>query len=332
MFGTLRYILACLVVVAHVGPLPLKHMGYYAVLCFFCLSGYILSRAYVRDYEKTDHGYVRYYANRLLRVFPTYLMTLAVTVALVATAPETARYIHPLSQMPGSTGVWLANIVPVNAHTLTGYLPQAMLIPPAWSLGVELVYWLLLPVVIRYPFLLLPWLGASLLATLYAYALKAGLELRYFSLLSGALPFAVGAALCRLQPERFVQHTLALLLILPGILYYVGSHALVADPFYWGLFGAIAFNALLVAGCAGLKASPCLQQIDDKLGQLAYPLFLLHIPVAICLSLLIGQNAGSRTWPFLFVCIIATTLAAWMNWRLIEAPINRWRARVRKSF
>src|SRR6266850_242742 len=121
MFGTLRYVLASLVVVTHLGPLPLKYIGYYAVFCFFTLSGYILSAAYERHYLHSAQGYARYYLNRLLRVAPAYAVALLLAIVVVHAYPDEASAVHPQCVFPETGSDWLTNISIVNVSTLTGF-------------------------------------------------------------------------------------------------------------------------------------------------------------------------------------------------------------------
>lgn len=332
VFGVLRYILAGLVVVAHLGPLDLKYMGYYAVLCFFTLSGYILSAAYGRYCARApESAYARFYLNRLLRVFPAYLAVVILSVAAIALFPGPAAAIHPQCIMPGSLTGWVGNILVINTGTFTGYLPAARLIPSAWSLAVELIYWLVLPLMLGRPRLLLAWLAASLALLLAIYIAQMPLQIRYFSLWGGGAAFAVGACLYHFNLPRFIGVQARPFILTAAAIYYAAGNMLFADPFYWGLFGAVFVNGAIVAACAGLRepvAAGWRARTDAFLGNLAYPIFLVHIVVGIVVHGL-SMPLALRSPEMLILCFALTNIAAYLIWRFVEKPVEQFRTRVR---
>ena len=93
MFGIFRTLLALVVVAGHLGPVD--SVGPYAVFGFYVLSGYLMT-AIMRDrYGYTASGIGRYTANRLLRIYPVYLVALLLSLALVSLLGEaTARAYH----------------------------------------------------------------------------------------------------------------------------------------------------------------------------------------------------------------------------------------------
>ena len=85
----LRFLAALYVVGFHYAP-PLQHgadvfmsAGYSAVSLFFCLSGFVLAYNYLdveRDAITVDRG--RFWLSRFARVYPAYLLALAVTAPI----------------------------------------------------------------------------------------------------------------------------------------------------------------------------------------------------------------------------------------------------------
>jgi peptidoglycan/LPS O-acetylase OafA/YrhL len=123
------------------------------VLLFFTLSGFLLYRplaaAVLRQAPLPSVR--RYLRNRALRIFPAYLLVLVVIgVLLPAALTGSASSGGQLGRLAGDPGVLLAN-----AALLQNYFPGSMDtgIGPAWSLAVELVFYLILP--------LLGWLAAA---------------------------------------------------------------------------------------------------------------------------------------------------------------------------
>jgi peptidoglycan/LPS O-acetylase OafA/YrhL len=123
------------------------------VLLFFTLSGFLLYRPLAASVlrQAPRPSVRRYLRNRALRIFPAYLLVLLVVgVLLPAALTGRGSSGSPLGRLVGDPGVLLAN-----AFLLQNYFPASMDtgIGPAWSLAVELVFYLILP--------LLGWLAAA---------------------------------------------------------------------------------------------------------------------------------------------------------------------------
>src|SRR5437588_13032370 len=88
MFGILRFLLAYLVVLSHlVGSDYLAHFGFYAVRGFFVVSGFVITAA-LNEVYGFHAG--RFWANRLLRLLPTYYLVCLLTLTLLAFVPAGA--------------------------------------------------------------------------------------------------------------------------------------------------------------------------------------------------------------------------------------------------
>ncbi len=87
--------------------------------------------------------------------------------------------------------------------------------------------------------------------------------------------------------------------------------------------------AALLAGTAALAAwprvAPAWRTLDKRLGALSYPLYLNHYAIGIALyDLVPGRSAA------LYATAVAASLAlAWLMHRLVEAPMERLRTRIR---
>jgi peptidoglycan/LPS O-acetylase OafA/YrhL len=134
--------------VLHRGPLSrfgLRHLAA-GVLLFFTLSGFLLYRPLAASVlrQAPRPTVRRYLRNRALRIFPAYLVILLVVAvllpaALMGRSPPGSE----LGRLSGNPAVLLSNLALVQ-----NYLPRSIDtgIGPAWSLAVELVFYLLLPV------------------------------------------------------------------------------------------------------------------------------------------------------------------------------------------
>ena len=243
--------------------------------------------------------------------------------------------------MPGSVSEWANNIFIINSGTLTGNIPQPLLIPQVWSLGVELIYWLIIPFTLGRPKVLILWLGLGLLystvAALYPFSFNA----RYFALFAGGLSFALGAWLYHSKWfELLTSSPLRIFLIALCFGYYVAAYLVFAQPglfgpsfpLHWGIYIAPFVNVNLIACFASTARewfSQTLQKWDDRLGNMSYPLFLNHITVAIILMVAFDLEMHFRSWSFTAIAFIASSLAAYLIWFLVERPFEGLRSKLR---
>ena len=86
MFGTYRFLLACLVLVTHLAGV--RCAGAYAVFGFYLLSGYLMTLVLNERYGFSPNGFGRYVANRALRIYPPYLAILGFGVARSGSPPK----------------------------------------------------------------------------------------------------------------------------------------------------------------------------------------------------------------------------------------------------
>ncbi|MCW8917625.1 MAG: acyltransferase [Gammaproteobacteria bacterium] len=321
MFGTLRLLLAALVAMAHTGWLPFElNPGVVAVVGFYLLAGFVMHAQLSRHYPPSLHGAGWFYLERLLRIFPQYLFFLVLTVAFFYLLNPQVSY---LSASPGP-GDWLANllVLPLNFYMFTGQL-AFILIPPAWSLGAELQFYLLAPLLL---FFRQRWLlpGAVLLSALV------------FTLALGGL----------LNPDHYGYR------LLPGILFiFIAGIAVSARR--WRLLGAILLLSLLAAGVSyatgqwregfiievllglwlGLALIVPLARLrprgwDTRLGYLAYGVFLSHFLVIWLLQSLTTLESGTLTH---FAAVLGgTLLLASLGHLLVESRLITLRRRIRQ--
>jgi peptidoglycan/LPS O-acetylase OafA/YrhL len=146
---SVRFFAALLVVLFHFGgpllghaPKPVVNVvaaGYVGVSFFFVLSGFVLAYAYAR-LDRSDVGALRaFYAARIARIYPAYLLS------IVAIAPFAARSIVA-DGAPDGLGRAVGSGVAALA-LLQGWFPATVGAWnfPAWSLSAELLFYALFP-------------------------------------------------------------------------------------------------------------------------------------------------------------------------------------------
>ncbi len=361
--GMFRFLLALAVLIQHGGPLfGLKLTGgRLAVQAFFIISGFYMTLILDGKYAHLKRPYFVFIGNRLLRLFPAYLVILALTlgsffIVQSATGMQVATrwggIPEWLKQAGGMTvgarlALAFANLLMLGQdwvlftgydhasgalafaakplqQTISGY--RFLLVPQAWTLGIELTFYFVAPFIVRRRW----WFVAALLA--------ASLGLRAFTFYSLALNFDPWT-------YRFFPHELALFLAgclgckiyeswLAGALRnrrWIGLSALVA------ILGATIFYPAIPLAekhtCYLLAAAICIPVIfaltknwrwDRSLGELSYPIYISHVFVLPYAAL----AAGKMTAVSLPVLLLAGTLAlACAIHFLLERRIDRIRQR-----
>ncbi|MBT8410525.1 MAG: hypothetical protein KJP02_01835, partial [Octadecabacter sp.] len=84
--GALRFILASTVVLGHLFNVP--HIGHMSVFFFFVLSGYLMTFVMQRSYGYSISGWKAFWVNRILRLYPTYLIVVALSVVVLSVIPK----------------------------------------------------------------------------------------------------------------------------------------------------------------------------------------------------------------------------------------------------
>jgi len=123
-------------------PLSLQsliHGGYLAVQTFFILSGFVLARSHAKATWKQE-DVVKYAVARLARIYPVYLLSLAVV----------APFIFDVMLKPGRSGPEKAGLLLNYGFLLQGWTGSLSVgwNTPAWSLSCEFFFYLFFPLLL----------------------------------------------------------------------------------------------------------------------------------------------------------------------------------------
>ena len=319
MLGTLRLILALLVALSHAGvAIAGFNPGVVAVVCFYLISGYVMT-GLLRDHYPDVRHIPHFYLDRALRLFPQYLVVAGLTLVwFIATDRHTAFLQHAPQWLD------LVNnlvVVPLNYFMYNG-TDRFTLIPPAWSLGAEIQFYLLIPLLLL---LRLRMLAFLIGLAVFAAAAWGRLHTDTFGyrLLPGVLVFfLLGSALYDARNKRGNR---GMAIAVAGIL------SAIAFAFILHRFGKLLspYNPETLIGLAiGLPLLYWLgklpqQTLDNRLGDLSYGVFLNHFLIQWAF---IGQPAGTVEFG---MYLAASILLSALTQRLVERPVLRWRRNLR---
>ena len=371
--GLLRLYLALCVVGAHSGPLfPwAAHDAHQAVQIFYMISGFYMQMVYQANYSSPSE----FYANRFMRIFFPYWIILALTVGLSLFAAKMQwnwvwTALQPYFQSPletnGLLGVVLTALSNITIffqdwvmflqhdagnslsftndfRTSSSPLYQYLLLPQAWTVGVELTFYLLVPYLTSLKSkTLLTIVAISLLARVLSYEYldfkRDPWEYRFFpfelalfitGMLSHRLYNALPYKKITARPNRTRDYCLATLLLV--FAFAVASRAVDA-------LGTVIGHhyAVLISYGVWAMVIPALFQVFGKLkhdrfiGELSYPVYLSHL-IAVSVAIAALGKLGIPTILLGPVSGVLSILLAIFLYVLIFEPIESKRHAMAKK-
>ena len=322
----LRFFAALWVVLYHYAPfredVPLVAHGYLAVPLFLVLSGFVL--AYSRAQARRDSSAATFWLGRLTRLYPTYLLGLALATALALTV-SSVRIDSAMAE-----AVLLQAWLPGSAPWLNG---------PGWSLSVEMALYVIFPLLAArlqqlsdaslVRLAVVAWLAASAVAAVLLVWVLAGafegadrLLLFWPPLHAGS--FVMGASAGTLVARRSSLSTWA------GTPQVVVAVVLILAAMASPIPGAVLHDGLLspvfVLLLIGLAhGGPLARLLGSRpvvaLGDASYALYVLQAPLwGWWLQLGLGDALGF--WPGCAMLVAGSVLVH----RGFERPARGWLA------
>lgn len=294
--------------------------GMIAVWCFFFISGFLVSTILYGRYQNRHADFV---INRFLRIFPTYWFALAMGLIFIKINPEGAiTFDSYFFYMPETFNGWISNLF------IFGLSPGSAVVTPAWSLAIELNWYLIL------------FIGSMLPARWLILFLSANLILPFIIIYfsneaiygNGAgFAFALGALTyhIRFTPPKYLQITsfialLALMFIVPV---YAGLSVFESNStgVSYSLLGSVIF---IYFAFPWLIKPGKISYWSKLAGEISYPFFLVHMfTIRISMELFDLPRLG---WTTLAASTVISLLLSLLIVKFIENPISIFRKRIRE--
>lgn len=325
MLGTWRLLLALMVALTHVSvTIAGRDMGVSAVVCFYLISGYVMT-GLIRSHYAEPGRARHFYADRFLRLWPHYLAVAAITLIWFW---WTGNRPYFLAHAPGAIDAFNnLTIVPLNYYMFNGS-DRFALVPTGWSLGAEVQFYAIAPLLVlntRLRGLVLMGSAAVFVLALFGvvhpewfgYRLPAGV---LFMFMLGSMLYDAHTVpgTPRVARRIVLWHTL-LVALLAGAL--AATHRL-----FW------AFNVEVLSGLLlGLPILHVLARLprrawDSRLGDLAYGIFLNHMTVQLFLFTRLPV-----TTPTIVLYVALTIVMAFVLFRVVEQPVVAMRYTLRAA-
>jgi peptidoglycan/LPS O-acetylase OafA/YrhL len=340
--GSIRLFLACAVLVAHATPLDISFLpGHVAVQVFFIISGFYMTLILREKYTTNTR---LFYTNRLFRLFPTYLLVLVLSFAVLFSLDVGVFTHRDRFEKVFSHGVVMAGayawtnmavlgqevlfLLGVDTANYSFYWAMDggasakawsyILVPQGWSLSMELCFYLLAPFILCLRF---HWAGCIFLLSLALRLFLVSKGPEYDLLLRRCFPaelclFLLGSfgyVLFLQIRGRPVKHL--------GLISWVVLLAVLLSFDYMTEEYAFTLLALTTAVCIPFIFNATKDnRLDRFLGEISYPFYVVHFLIVAFFDEYLEE------YP-LFPLMATVFVASLILYYGVDEPLNRWRQR-----
>lgn len=359
--GIIRIILALAVLIGHleINGVGLLIPGNIAVELFFIISGYYMAMVMgSKIYEKkAKTNVLAFYKSRFFRLYPAFLTVSVFTFLYFYLVwwMLGKRPINGTDQIYALTGIGLKSLAFFSNVTMLGqdlfslfhvlpngeikmfyarntgmtvdgalWLGNLRIIGQAWSIGTEIWFYILVPFLSKLK------VNHLIVFALLSFLLKLFFEVEldhetYFFFPCQMYLFLLGMLAFYVNNGKTPNKNLATLLLGLVLLSF----------FLYPLFSNLYFRSFLyiffffsIDSCFKLTKN---NQIDRVIGNLSYPIYLVHMLVFSSLHNLFNYFQLNRNFAFDLSSIILSIIAALFIYYLIEIPFDRFRSRYKAT-
>lgn len=320
--------------------------GYLAVDFFFILSGFVIGYAYDDRWKKITSW--DFFKRRLIRLQPMIILGALfgaasfclqgsvqwdgtkISLSMVMLATLLTMFLIPVA--PGAGGEVRGNgeMFPLNG--------------PSWSLFFEYIGYVMYALFIRR-------LSTKALTVLVALAgiglatfsflnisgfgnLGVGWSIGSYGYIGGFLrllfSFTMGLLISRkFKPVKIKGSFLICALsviVLMSIPYVGGQNAMWMNCLYDSVCIILIFPVLVYIGASGDVADPKSAKLYTFLGDLSYPLYIIHYPLMYLFYSWLWTNklTFAQTWPVAIAMFFGSVALGYASLKLYDEPVRRW--------
>jgi peptidoglycan/LPS O-acetylase OafA/YrhL len=329
--GSIRLLLAVSVLLLHADVVPFP-VAQIAVLTFFYISGFLMERSLKR--YATWQGFI---LNRLLRLLPTFLLISVATWLIIVNSSEEFRqsfgfiYLREASSYSSEAKPPISAFAAMEFQWETPYLGfESELVPQAWSIGNEIVYYATVPLLALMRLRGLITLVCISLAFLGTQLWQRGDDFDYIiytNILAMYSFFLAGNLTSRFLSQGIMVETSLKQVsrwLVPALI--IGSYFLQPSDYhaYPVVIGyTLILSLFITLGFFAEKepsgdVEPAFSRL---LGGASYPLYMSHMIVIGCLNYLSLLHL-----PILIITSLSLALVIHL---LLDRPLERWRGHFR---
>jgi len=299
----------------------INRLGIYGVSIFFILSGLTLFHVYAERLVFRPGGIARFYLKRIFRIFPLFWLVTTIT------------WVLPGKELPWSQ-------LFLNYSGLFGLLqPDAGIATGAWSIGNELVFYLLFPLLL-FAFvksraaaigIFLVTLAAAILFSEFLFNPLVSLREQssmYIHPANQLFLFCSGILIGLLTKKLKLPQYIYLLLAGAAVLVMYGYPAsgdrinIVTGPERW-IFSGLCMIICFAMYKVELRLPQFLHRLLYGLGETSYSIYLLHPPVIslVVLTESLFLPHISKLW-VIAIAIPLSLAISYLSFHFLEYPAN----------
>lgn len=357
--GVLRVLLALSVALSHLGESILLSLagGVASVQAFYIISGFYMATILTEKYDPRKDMAV-FYSNRALRIYSIYFISLAISLVAYTIIYRAGQggwlhyVIHNIGKIDTLGQAWLAftslfiigeestlfleikdGALAFTPNGPSGPVPvwYFLPVPQAWSISLELMFYALVPFLIRNSTRVLWGIVAATLilrATIYAIGYQTDPWVSRF--FPTELGLFVGGMCARRVYDAFAHRVPRAVLLPIGVAFVVVTcflnYLMQHFPLLYVIWPYYAFAVIAVPALFALTRQ---SKLDQFLGSFSYPLYLIHWVV------IWFYDAFAASWGMpltgsparIAICVAVSFLLSWVIVISVEAPLDRYRQR-----
>ena len=332
------------------GLITTLNHGHIAVDFFFILSGFVISYAYDDRWGKMSLG--GFFKRRLIRLHPMLIMGAVVGVIsfLLTGCQQWSGDVTPISWVMIALllTIFMVPALPGLPYEVRGNGEMFPLNGPMWSLFFEYIGNILYALVIRRLSTKLLAVLTAILGVLHAWIFVGDLSgydsvgigwtidtINFWGgLVRMLFPFSMGMLLARTFKPREVKGAFwicsAMLIAVFAVPYIAKSGAISLNSLYEVVCIAVIFPFIVWLGACGKGGDNYTGRINNFLGELSYPLYIVHYPIMYIFYKWLIENRCytlGDTLGLSALVVLSSVALAYACLKLYDEPVRKWLAR-----
>lgn len=341
MFGIYRTSLAIVVVIHHLGYIPI--IGHFAVHGFFILSGFLMTTIMHERYHFNLKGIKKFYLNRALRLYPQNFAMLMLSFLIISYYGEDISSVYRSHLfLPSTVAEWTQNISLIYVDFYPSNISPRLL-PPTWALTVELFFYALIGLGLsKNKSVTVMWFSLSVSYFIISHLYDLPYRDRYSSVIAGSLGFSIGAIMYHYK-NRLLKYFKCTSIYLPVGLFFVTFLNMLCgalchyfdfdNAFYFFFYSNYFLNTVTILSLLQAKAPSKIKSLDSTIGDYSYPLYLVHWPLGLIVSMvLFGKPINEFSLASVIVAFLGLTTTCFLSCfsiRFIDKPIEKLRKKLK---
>ena len=282
----LRALAVMMVIIFHINEKFLPG-GFIGVDIFFVISGFLISKSIISSVDQGSFNIIKFFEGRIKRIAPAYyfMLVFAIIVACLIYIPnDFDTFYHQLKR----TFIFASNQLFANTDDYFGAKSYENPLLHTWSLGIEMQFYLFLPVFLMFLPSRLRIIAFSLIFITFLIYTEYNIRIldqksqMYFSLVARSVEFIIGIGINLVTfvslKKRWLRELLSLLALSVIILSAILLNSNSSFPGLLSLPACFA-TAYIIAEQNTSLNKILSTSLPNYLGKISYSLYLWHWPV-----------------------------------------------------